>query len=106
MTIVVTVRNQLPEVLTLVTERVGAGLGKLAFDVEAQAKQRAPVDTGFLRSAIQAEVLDPRHALVTSFAFYSVYQEFGTYKMSAQPYMVPAVEAVAPTANQFFRDLA
>jgi len=106
MTIIVTVRSQLPEVQTLVMEGVAAGIKKVAFDIEAQAKQRAPVDTGFLRSAIEAEMIGPQEATVTSYASYSVYQEFGTYKMSAQPYMIPAVEAVAPVANEFFKGLA
>lgn len=106
MTIVVTVRSQLPEVLAIVEERVGIGVGKVAFDIEAQAKQRAPVRTGYLRSAIQTTVESEKMATVVAGASYSAYQEFGTYKMSAQPYMVPAIEAVAPTAEKFFQNLA
>lgn len=34
---------------------------------------------------------------------YGIYQELGTSKMAAQPFMVPAVEAVRPGFNQAFR---
>lgn len=34
---------------------LSAAIGKLALDIEAEAKRRCPVDTGNLRASIQAE---------------------------------------------------
>lgn len=95
---------------------------KAAYDIEAHAKAMAPVDTGFLRAAIQAESSQGKAVgnrlqragastdfinfavggagglrwEVTSYASYSAYLEFGTRKMAAQPYMTPAAELVRP----------
>ncbi len=113
-------------------ERIEVATAKISLDIEAHAKQNAPVRTGFLRAAIQAEPFEAagigselqasgasneqitastsgissHHWVVVSWAEYSAYQELGTYKMSAQPYMIPAAESVGPTANQAFRQIA
>lgn len=54
----------------------------------------APVDTSHLRSSIQLEIIDDTHILITSFASYSSYVEFGTWKMKPQPYLRPAIDEV------------
>ena len=73
----------------LTTEQKEA-LRKAAFIFEKEAKRRAPVDTGFLRANIRAE---DDGSKVISHAEYSAYQEYGTSKMKAQPYMRPAARA-------------
>lgn len=67
-----------------------------AFAVEAQAKPLAPFETGFLRSSIQASKYKVLAWRVNVWAEYGIYQELGTYKMAAHPFIVPAVERVAP----------
>lgn len=96
-------------------------LRKLAFEVEGKAKQLAPYDTTALRNSIYtqtdkydgydkavSEVASKRpdakvhrnpkpgkgEAIVGPCVEYGIYQEFGTSKMAAQPYMTPAVEAI------------
>jgi HK97 gp10 family phage protein len=59
-----------------------------AFAIEAEAKQRAPVDTGALRASIQAGA---DHVAVGM--EYGPHVEFGTVEQSAQPFLTPAVEA-------------
>lgn len=106
-----------------------------AFKVEREAKQHAPVDTGFLRNSIYtrtetdsgyaksataagrhgggagqtlfAEVAQPapRTAYVAVGAEYGMYVEFGTSRMPAKPYMLPAVEAVRPQFTEAMRRL-
>lgn len=78
---------------------------KAAFDIEAKAKQKAPVDTGFLRNSIAMVDTDAGdgQAEVVVGADYGTYVEFGTSSREAQPYMTPAVEAVRP---QFEKGLA
>ena len=95
-TITVTVRSRVPEVSAKVRRRAEQIVEKAALDVEAQAKLRAPVDTGLLRNSIHVQPISPLERDVTSPVHYSVYQEFGTRHMAAQPYMTPAAEFVYP----------
>lgn len=83
--------------------RKRAAIGRLvattALAVERDAKRRAPVDTGFLRSKIRPDVsrvLTDLAAEVISGADYSSYLEFGTSRMAARPFLFPAFEAAVP----------
>lgn len=90
-------RNNLGDLDDVLYEELHQVIIKTAYDVEAQAKQRAPVDTGFLKSSIQAkQTNDPLTMEVVVGAQYGIYQEFGTVKMAAHPYLIPAVEVVRP----------
>lgn len=68
----------------------------------AIAKQYVPVDTGALRETIEGEVDKLAKAVIIRLKAgdnqvdYSVYPEFGTIHMDAQPYMRPAMQAIAP----------
>lgn len=64
--------------------------------IEAAAKQRAPVDTGFLRASIQARTVGPLEAEVAVGAEYGHHVEYGTRRQAAQPYLTPAVESERP----------
>jgi HK97 gp10 family phage protein len=61
-----------------------AGIG-----CQAYAKQFCPVDTGRLRASIQYQS-GYLTCYVTTNVFYAWYIEFGTVKMRAYPFMVPA----------------
>jgi len=69
-------------------------LESAAYQVEAEAKARAPVDTGALKGSIHTEKKKPGLYWVADGVEYGIYQELGTHKMRAQPFMVPAVEKV------------
>lgn len=103
-------------------------VAKAAFDIEAVAKQLAPVDTGALKNSISAvtaagsdydanvgiaqglnpqaqiaaapEPADELEAFVVVPVHYAAYLEYGTVHMPAQPFLTPAVEAVAPSLRQ------
>ncbi len=111
-----------------VRERAAALIAKAAFDIEAAAKQLAPVDTGALKNSISAVTaqgsdydanvaaaagLNPKaqiaaapqpsdelEAFVVAPMEYAAYQEYGTRFMPAQPFLTPAVEAVRPSLEQ------
>lgn len=50
-----------------------------------------PVDTGYLRSTISVQATSDTSVMAEATAEYAEYVEYGTYKMSAQPYFAPAV---------------
>lgn len=79
--------------------RGGAVMGamrKATLIVQAAAKRKAPVDTGRLRASITPEVrATPGSGIkgvVGSVVVYAPYQEFGTKKMGAHPYLYPAFD--------------
>lgn len=73
--------------------KAGQIVRKTAFDIEGQAKADAPVDTGALRNSIQAEAEEALTWAVAVGVEYGIYQELGTYKMPAHPYLIPAAES-------------
>lgn len=64
--------------------------GKILRD---EAKRRAPVRTGFLRSKITAKKAGRNGADVISAAPYAAYVEFGTSKMAPRAHLRPAIDA-------------
>jgi HK97 gp10 family phage protein len=81
-----------PAVQAQVMARVNQELQAMGTFLVSHMQAMAPVDTGYLRSAIY-DVLDPVvHTLtVYSPAFYSIYQEFGTRFIRPHPYIRPAI---------------
>jgi HK97 gp10 family phage protein len=74
-----------------------AALRKTALDIEADAKQLAPVDTGNLRNSISSDITgDGRHGAMSAeigpTAEYGVYQEYGTSTQPGQPFLSPAYD--------------
>jgi HK97 gp10 family phage protein len=78
-------------------------VGRTAFLVEGGAKQRAAVDTGAMRNSIKAEQIGELSWEVGPHVDYAWYQEFGTSRMAAHPFLIPAVEA---QRGQFAADMA
>ncbi len=63
--------------------------------IASEAAQNAPVDTGALRNSVLSEshLEQPLLFIVQDGVEYGVFQEFGTSRIAAQPFMVPAIEA-------------
>lgn len=81
-------------------------VAKTVLDVEAQAKVRAPVDTGALRNSIHGTMTGETEGEVAVGVEYGVYQEYGTRYMPAHPFMTPAAEAVRPAFEAGARQIA
>ena len=110
--------NRLPELTAEIETVVSEMVRKAAFDIQALAMATAPVRTGFLKSSIYTvtkgestysniegdgpllpevdQPSDDTTAYVAVGAEYGIYVEMGTSKMGAQPYLIPAAEAVRP----------
>ena len=106
---------------TRVLDAIAAGLDRnndqvlasVAFQVEAEAKVRAPRDperppldpsvstTGALKSGIHVVKKKLGLYWVQDSVIYGIFQELGTSKMRARPFMLPAVEK----AQQYLVDL-
>lgn len=88
--------NDFPKIKAGMEQRSGQIVRKAALDIAAGAMRRAAVDTGFLRSSIQARKLGRSHWEVVVGAEYGVYLEYGTRFMGAQPFFFPALAEVRP----------
>jgi len=60
--------------------------------VAKRARDRAPVDTGYMRDHIHAQKDGEASAAVISEANYSGFVEWGTVHMAAQPFLRPAID--------------
>lgn len=92
---VVNLTHQLQQSTSEIRERAAQAVRLVGSKVERDAKIAAPVDTGYLRSSISTRVsgnANSSQAEVTAGANYAAYVEFGTSRMSPQPYMIPAFE--------------
>jgi len=91
--------RRLEQIANGLNSDVDSVLGILAHQVEGISKALAPVDTGALKSSLNTRRIKQNEWRVQDGVEYGIYQELGTSKMAAQPFLVPAVEKVA-------RDLA
>ena len=69
------------------------------------AKQFAPVDTGELQSEIHREDEDELTSSTVSSVPHSIFNEFGTVKMSPNPYMTPMAEMMRSKFIQRMSDI-
>lgn len=89
--------------------RASAVLRKTAYDVEAASKALCPVDTGNLRASISTSIRGggmSMEAEIGPTAEYAAYVEYGTSRMSPQPYMGPAFDRHAAGMVSAFAELA
>jgi len=67
---------------------------RIAYLIEGEAKKICPVDTGRLRASIHVGKIKNSAYYVGTNVHYAPYVEFGTRKMTAQPYLRPAAKKV------------
>lgn len=72
-----------------------AAVAKTTFDVQRSAQGFARVDTGAMRAGIVGRPAGLQGE-VTSGPDYTVYNEYGTSRMSAQPMFRPAADQAMP----------
>jgi HK97 gp10 family phage protein len=78
-------------------------------EILPEMQRLTPVDTGNLRDSEHVEVTENSVLLVAG-TDYAVHVEFGTSKMSAQPYMRPAIDtkqdaAMKVTADEISKEM-
>lgn len=72
---------------------------------KTEAQRIAPYDTGFLHDEIYAHYPGKACAEIVSNAGYSGFLEYGTRKMSAQPFMRPAIESILPDLEKDYNSV-
>ena len=80
--------------------KISQQVAKSALNIQKGAKERCPVDTGALRNSITVDFYGEMSAEIAPHMPYAPYVEFGTKKMSAQPYLFPAYEEERPKFEQ------
>jgi len=88
-------------VLSEVDRRIKAKLTQAVLMVERTAKQMCPVKTGTLRRSITHKI-ETRSAVVGSNVEYAPHVEMGTSKMSARPFLRPALETNMEKIKRLF----
>lgn len=92
MSISMSLEDNSGKVLNLMEDATIKALTKIGAKAETYAKGYAPVDTGRLRNSIMFEVNSSEMDVsLGSEIFYSVFQELGTRKMKAHPFLKPAM---------------
>lgn len=83
-------RKNVEKALKDAEKRALLGIGEF---VEGQAKTLAPVDTGNLRGSISHQVNESNQSvMIGTNTEYAVYQEKGSSRTKAQPFLTPAAE--------------
>lgn len=86
----------------MIQQAVAGIVQTAAQNIVAGAMERARVDTGTMRNSIHAEQQSDTEWWVVCPVHYAIYNEMGTVRMAAQPFMGPAVQA---EASPFFAAL-
>lgn len=97
--------NNSKRVSAAVQRELEATIAQAALAVEAEAKRRAPVDTGLLRNSINATMPKPTTGIVSAHAEYAPHVEFGTIRTRPQPFLLPAFHAVLPRLRAKLRNI-
>ena len=73
--------------------------------LKANAKAKAPVDTGFLKNHITSSYPNRLEGRVKSEAAYSGYQEYGTRFQTGTAHIRPALQEIEPQFNKDMTDV-
>lgn len=92
---------------TEIRPKARAIVNKYGLVIAGEAAKLAPVDTAALRNSILSEstMTGDMTFTVQDGVEYGVFQEFGTSKMAAQPFITPAVELWGDKFLAAFEDL-
>ena len=102
----VKVTSHVKEVIEAKNEAIARALEAIGIQAEGDVAELAPVDTGRLRDSITHEVDESEEAVyVGTNVEYAAYQEYGTSRMRAHPFLKPGImnnlETYKSIAKQF-----
>lgn len=91
-----TYESRIPQIIAELEKELDKCVERAGFSYEKEAKARARYDTGNMRRLIRWEKSGLLEGEVTAGAAYTIFNEYGTIYMSAQPMFGPASELVMP----------
>jgi phage protein, HK97 gp10 family len=91
----VVLRNNIPRVSSMAHQYLGEAVERTAATVLSRSQERAPKDTGEGAASGFYEMVTDLEAVVGFSAEHMLYQELGTSRMAAQPFLVPSLEEQA-----------
>lgn len=85
---------KLDQITAEIQPRASKVVSTYGYLITSSAVKRAPKDTGYLANTIAAmsQLISPLLFRVQDGTEYGVFQELGTSKMAAQPFISPAIE--------------
>lgn len=95
--------SRLPKIILYSTVKISLAVRRAEYSIIRRAMSKSRVRTGNMRGGWQGKELGPEEGMVFNLVDYTIYNEFGTVYMSAQPMLRPAVEETRP---EFERDVA
>lgn len=95
--------SRIPTICRDSDRKAGQAVNRAGYRIEAGAKIRSRVDTGFMRGELEwIPGPGPHEGQAVGGANYTVHNEFGTRYMAAQPMLVPATE---DAREPFYREM-
>jgi len=97
----------LDQIVADLPRKASAVVQKYGEQIAGVAAALTPKDTHALENSIpsESELEEPLKFVVQDGVEYGIYQEIGTYKMAAHPFLVPAVEQYAEMYFDAFREI-
>lgn len=96
--------SRIPEIILFSAARASAAIRQAEISIERGSKGRSRVMTGNMRGGWQHQIMGPYEGMVFNLVDYTIYNEFGTVNMSAQPMLRPSVEDERPRFERAMRE--
>jgi HK97 gp10 family phage protein len=101
----VPLKSRIPEIIEATEAGVALAVKRTAARIETGAKKRSRVDTGTMRAGWQQADVGDLEIMVFNPVFYTIFNEYGTIYMSAQPMLRPAIEEARGDFEREIREL-
>lgn len=84
--------SRIPEIIFYSEQKIRSAVRKAEANIIRYAQEHSRVDTGNMRGGWQSRVIGVMEGIVFNLVEYTIFNEYGTSNMSAQPMLRPAVE--------------
>lgn len=98
-----TLTSRFPQIILLSQAKVTTAIRRAIYNITRRAMGKSRVATGNMRAGWQGQLVNANEGVVFNLVEYTIYNEYGTVYMSAQPMLRPAVEE---TRSSFEADMA
>lgn len=89
-------KSRIPAIIAYSSAKASRAVRKAEADIVRRSMARSRYDTGNMRGGWQSREVGEFEGVVFNLVSYTIYNEYGTVNMSAQPMLRPAVEDTRP----------